>query len=244
MTDLPTQNHPAGEDTPSEPRLAASVILLRDAPGGLEAFVQHRVSTMDFAAGMVVFPGGRVDVADESGWDYPAELLQRHAAAWRSSSIGAGSGPGASTDAGSSTGSAQAETNAGTVLTAAIREVQEESGLTISPEDLRPWANWITPTDMPKRFDTYFYVAKPHPGATPQHQTTEAWQSLWMPVAGILDAEAAGTLKLMPPTYYLLKEIAGFETVDAVWSAEHVVVPVLAPVGSLAAFLKERESRR
>ncbi|MEO3941484.1 NUDIX domain-containing protein [Paenarthrobacter nicotinovorans] len=258
MTDLPTQNHPAGEDTPSEPRLAASVILLRDAPGGLEAFVQHRVSTMDFAAGMVVFPGGRVDVADESGWDYPAELLQRHAAAWRSSSIGTGSGPGpgpesrlspspsrgAGTDAGLHTGSAQAETNAGTVLTAAIREVQEESGLTISPEDLRPWANWITPTDMPKRFDTYFYVAKPHPGAAPQHQTTEAWQSLWMPVAGILDAEAAGTLKLMPPTYYLLKEIAGFETVDAVWSAEHAVVPVLAPVGSLAAFLKERESRR
>ncbi|ASN21798.1 NUDIX hydrolase [Arthrobacter sp. YN] len=232
MTDLPIQDHPAGEGTISEPRLAASVILLRDAPGGLEAFVQHRVSTMDFAAGMVVFPGGRVDAADESGWDYPAELLQRHAAAWRSSSIG------------TRTSSTQAETNAGTILTAAIREVQEESGLSISAADLRPWANWITPTDMPKRFDTYFYLAKPSPGAEPQHQTTEAWQSLWMPVAGILEAEAAGTLKLMPPTYYLLKEIAEFETVDAVWSAEHAVVPVLAPVGSLAAFLKERESRR
>ena len=42
----------------AEPRLAASVILLRDADHGLEAFVQHRVNTMDFAAGMVVFPGG------------------------------------------------------------------------------------------------------------------------------------------------------------------------------------------
>ena len=32
--------------------------------GGLEVFVQHRVSTMDFAAGAVVFPGGRVDPVD------------------------------------------------------------------------------------------------------------------------------------------------------------------------------------
>ncbi|MFW0772660.1 NUDIX hydrolase [Paenarthrobacter nitroguajacolicus] len=230
MTDLPTQDHPASDAPVPEPRLAASVILLRDAPGGLEAFVQHRVTTMDFAAGMVVFPGGRVDAADKSGWDYPMDLLQRHSADWQLSSI--------CSDAD------QAAKNAGTVLTAAIREVGEEAGLSIDASDLRPWANWITPTDMPKRFDTYFYVAKPSPGVEPQHQTTEAWQSLWMPVKGILEAEAAGTLKLMPPTYYLLKEISGFGSVDAVWSAEHNVIPVLAPVGSMAAFLKERESRR
>ncbi|MCT9870922.1 NUDIX hydrolase [Paenarthrobacter aurescens] len=229
MTDIPGSGLP--DTTPaSEPRLAASVILLRDAPTGLEAFVQHRVSTMDFAAGMVVFPGGRVDAVDQSGWDYPDELLQAHAADWRHTSISADPAP--------------AATKAGTVLAAAIREVQEEAGLSIDAADLRPWANWITPTDMPKRFDTYFYVAKPAPGAEPQHQTTEAWQSLWMPVDGILGAEAAGTLKLMPPTYYLLIEIAALGTVDAVWSAGHPVVPVLAPVGSLAAFFKERESRR
>ncbi|MBT2586841.1 NUDIX domain-containing protein [Arthrobacter sp. ISL-95] len=225
MTDLPTT-----DITVPQPRLAASVILLRDASDGLEAFVQHRVSTMDFAAGMVVFPGGRVDSTDGSGWDYPEELLERHAADWNQSSIGAEPG--------------KAARNAGTILTAAIREVQEEAGLTIEASHLRPWANWITPTDMPKRFDTYFYIAKPSPGATPQHQTTEAWQSLWMPVAEILAAEAAGSLKLMPPTYYLLKEIAGFRTVDEVWLTQHHVVPVLAPVGSMAAFLKERENRR
>ncbi|WP_431229752.1 NUDIX hydrolase [Paenarthrobacter nicotinovorans] len=224
MTDLPGSHAPV-----AEPRLAASVILLRDAPSGLETFVQHRVSTMDFAAGMVVFPGGRVDAVDQSGWDYPGELLRSHALSWAQSSISADT--------------ALAERNAGMVLTAAIREVQEEAGLGIEPGDLRPWANWITPIDMPKRFDTYFYVAKPAPEAQPRHQTTEAWQSLWMPVSGILEAEAAGQLKLMPPTYYLLKEIAVLDSVGAVWSAEHPVVPVLAPVGSLAAFLKERENR-
>ncbi|GAA2851628.1 NUDIX hydrolase [Paenarthrobacter ilicis] len=224
MTDL-ADSQPAA----AEPRLAASVILLRDANHGLEAFVQHRVNTMDFAPGMVVFPGGRVDPADSSGWDYPADLLKRHAADWQETSLNADPG--------------QADVSAGTVLAAAIREVQEESGLTIEPEDLRPWANWITPVDMPKRFDTFFYVARPLSSHQPQHQTTEAWQSLWMPVAGILEAEATGSLKMMPPTYYLLKEIAGFSSVDAVWSAQHSVAPVLGPPGSLAAFLKERENR-
>ncbi|MFC8039945.1 NUDIX domain-containing protein [Paenarthrobacter sp. NPDC057355] len=228
MTDVPGSNLP--DATPvSEPPLAASVILLRDAPSGLEAFVQHRVSTMDFAAGMVVFPGGRVDKADQAGWDYPTELLQRHAADWAQSSIA--SDP------------TQARNASGTVLAAAIREVHEEAGLAIEAAALRPWANWITPVDMPKRFDTYFYVAKPAPEAQPRHQTTEAWQSLWMPVSAILASEAEGRLKLMPPTYYLLKEIEAFDSVDAVWSAEHPVVPVLAPVGSLTAFLKERENR-
>jgi 8-oxo-dGTP pyrophosphatase MutT (NUDIX family)/GNAT superfamily N-acetyltransferase len=50
-------------DTP-EPVPAASVIPLRDGPDGLEVFVQHRASTMDFAPGAVVFPGGRRDPID------------------------------------------------------------------------------------------------------------------------------------------------------------------------------------
>ncbi len=48
-------------------RPAVSVIMVRDGDSGLEAFVQHRVTTMDFAAGVVVFPGGRVDPVDRQG---------------------------------------------------------------------------------------------------------------------------------------------------------------------------------
>ena len=46
------------------PRPAASVIPVRSRRGVLEVFVQHRALTMDFAAGAVVFPGGRVDPVD------------------------------------------------------------------------------------------------------------------------------------------------------------------------------------
>lgn len=48
------------------PLPAVSVIPVRERVGALEVFIQHRVHTMDFAPGVVVFPGGRVDPIDES----------------------------------------------------------------------------------------------------------------------------------------------------------------------------------
>lgn len=234
----------------AEPRLAASVILVRDAPlpaspGGsagpeaaddaaisegavsdLEVFVQHRVSTMDFAAGMVVFPGGRVDHADSTGWNFTDDVVEQHAAAWHRSSI--------------AVEPASARHNAGRVLAAAQREVFEEAGLKLDAATLRPWANWVTPEDQPKRFDTYFYVACPSVGAEPQHQTTEASSSLWMPVRGILDAEAAGTLKLMPPTLVLLDELLALGTVEAVLAEERDIVPVRPQPGALQEFFRLR----
>ena len=48
----------------AEPRLAATVLLVRDGAAGPEVFVQQRAATMAFAPSMVVFPGGRVDPTD------------------------------------------------------------------------------------------------------------------------------------------------------------------------------------
>ncbi len=50
-------------------RDAATVVLLRDRAGGPEAYLLRRVPTMAFAAGMYVFPGGRVDERDEHAGD-------------------------------------------------------------------------------------------------------------------------------------------------------------------------------
>jgi len=46
---------------------AATVILLRDVPGGVETLMLRRNSKLAFAGGMWVFPGGRVDDADAAG---------------------------------------------------------------------------------------------------------------------------------------------------------------------------------
>ncbi|MGZ6793290.1 MAG: hypothetical protein ACXVFV_10095, partial [Mycobacteriales bacterium] len=53
-----------GERTPVEPRHASTVVLLRDAETGPEAYLLRRVKGMAFAGGMHVFPGGAVDPAD------------------------------------------------------------------------------------------------------------------------------------------------------------------------------------
>ncbi|HXQ56894.1 MAG TPA: NUDIX domain-containing protein, partial [Actinomycetes bacterium] len=58
------------------PRAAATVVLLRDGRGGLEAYLQRRPMGMGFAGGLWVFPGGRVDDADrdpavEAAWAGP-----------------------------------------------------------------------------------------------------------------------------------------------------------------------------
>ena len=214
-------------ENPPEARLAASVILLRDGTDGPEVFVQHRVSTMDFAAGMVVFPGGRVDAVDGSGWSFPDDVARQHAQAWHRCSI-------AAEDAGT------AGHNAGRVLAAALREVEEEAGLVLDPGQLRPWANWVTPEDQPKRFDTYFYLALPGAEAEARHQTTEAWQSLWMPVRGILEAEASGALKLMPPTLVLLEELLRLGDAGTALAVERDIVPVRPEPGALKAFFERR----
>ncbi len=50
---------------PVAPRPAASILLLRDGPAGLETFMVVRHHQIDFASGALVFPGGRMEAADE-----------------------------------------------------------------------------------------------------------------------------------------------------------------------------------
>ena len=75
------------------PQLAVSVLMLRGEVPDLEIFIQNRTLTMDFAAGMVVFPGGRVDEVDRvasRSRPVPPDLLDRQAQCWAETSIGGG----------------------------------------------------------------------------------------------------------------------------------------------------------
>ena len=151
--------------------------------------------------------------------------MRRHADAWHLTSL-------ADDDA------AASRENAGTLLAAARREVFEEAGIEVEANALVPWANWVTPPDQPKRFDTFFYVASLPPGTEPRHQTTEASSSSWMAVRAVLDGEDAQTLRLMPPTLALLQELLEIGSVEAVLRMRRDIVPVLGPEGSLQEFLR------
>jgi 8-oxo-dGTP pyrophosphatase MutT (NUDIX family) len=171
---------------PAVPRDAATVILLRQAPG-VEAFLLRRTKALEFAPGACVFPGGSVDERDgdpvigESAWAGPAPA-------------GLGARLGISAD------------RARRLVCAAVRETFEESGVLLagpSPTDLvrasavlaqdrrrlldgsvslgellglrglvlradllTPWARWVTPEVSPRRFDTWFFAAALPPGQT------------------------------------------------------------------------------
>ena len=59
-------NNSEPDGSSSAPILAATVVLLRDTSGGVEALMLHKSSTIAFG-GMWVFPGGRIDPEDEHG---------------------------------------------------------------------------------------------------------------------------------------------------------------------------------
>lgn len=220
MTGPPGQD--TGEITNPALKLAVSVVMLRDSPLGIEVFVQHRASTMDFAASAVVFPGGRVDAVDSVGWTYSAELLNAHATAWRHTCL--------------CVNAANSTYNAGRLVAAAAREVMEECGISLSPEMLKPWANWVTPEGLPKRFDTYFFATRLPAHVQPLHQTTEASSSHWLPVRQLIDKEAAGTFKLLPPTLAILDELLRTGTVAQALESERTIEPVRLRQDNIATF--------
>ncbi|WP_432559010.1 GNAT family N-acetyltransferase [Granulicoccus sp. GXG6511] len=186
------------------PRPAVSVIPLRDGADGLEVFAQHRVATMDFAAGAVVFPGGRVDEEDYATTLKPPT---DHQEAWAQTFL----------------------PSANALVAAAIREVAEECGVVLDPVALVPWDNWVTPPGGRRRFDVAFFVTAV--GAADSERwgntTTEAVRSVWEPVAGLLAAETTGTIRLMTPTKALLTELAEFATSTDVLAHSPLITAVL-----------------
>jgi 8-oxo-dGTP pyrophosphatase MutT (NUDIX family) len=228
------------------PREAATVALVRDAPGGMEVYLLRRVRGMAFAGGMHVFPGGSVDAADATadiGWAGP------DAAAWAK-------------DFGTT------EPSARSLVCAAVRETFEESGVLLagsSPDEvladvstdeweaervalegrqqslsellcrrslvlrtdlLRPLAHWITPAVEPKRFDTKFFLARLPERQVTRPAGTEADQRLWVRPAAALEQGLA----LMPPTRAVLSELAAYDDVDAALAAARTVTPILPKV--------------
>ncbi|MBK1785067.1 NUDIX domain-containing protein [Prauserella sp. ASG 168] len=215
---------------PVAPRDAATVLLLRDTDAGVEVFLQRRVAAMAFAAGMTVFPGGGVDQRDADAsvsWEGPppqewadrfgcSEPVARAlvCAAVRetfeeSGVLLAGSGTELVTDTSPYDG-ARAELVSRELSLAGFLA---REGLTLRADLLRPWANWLTPEQEPRRYDARFFLAALPEGQQADGRTTEAESSDWqLPADAIADAEA-GRSMLMPPTWFLLDELNAYPSV-------------------------------
>lgn len=94
---------------------------------------------------------------------------------------------------------------------AAVREAFEETGLTLEPGSLRPFAEWVTPVELPKRFKTWFFVARIS-GAPVRTDGGEVVDHQWISPSRAIALRREGTLDLPPPTFVTLVQIASYAT--------------------------------
>jgi len=223
----------AGEGGPPPAvRLAATVVLLRPADGGFEAYVLRRAASMAFASGMYAFPGGGVDTADakaDVGWAGPppeqwARRLGRPAgeaqavvcAAVREVFEEAGVllAAGAAGD-----GAGEADRQALVRREVGLGELLARRGLVLRSDLLGAWARWITPEFETRRFDTYFFVAALPEGQLTRDVSGEADLTMWVRPVDAVARYEAGQIAMLPPTVVMLRELAAYPDIAAVLAA-------------------------
>lgn len=243
----------SGAVRPAEPRHASTVVLLRDRPDGMQAYLLRRTRTMAFAAGMYVFPGGSVDPRDETladdAWAGPppaawAGLLSADEALTKalvcaavretfeeSGVLLAGTGP---DDVVADTTGDDWEIDRAALVdhSLSFAAMLDRRGLVLRADLLRPWAHWITPEVEPKRFDTRFFVAALPTGQRTRDVGGEADRVAWVRPADALAAADSGEMGMLPPTAFTLSELATYDDVAAVLAAgtERDVKPVLPKI--------------
>lgn len=113
---------------------------------------------------------------------------------------------------------------------AAVREASEEAGVTIPRSSLALISRWITPEFMPKRFDTWFFVA---PATDEQVRVDggEIHSHTWIAPRRALEARDRGDLELPPPTFVTLQLLAGYaRSAEALTAlANDVSIPTYRP---------------
>ena len=246
-----------GRLSPAVPRDAATVILLRQAASGVEAFLLRRTAELEFAPGACVFPGGSVDARDAeetTGWtgpspadfggllDVPPDRARALVcAAIRETFEESGvllAGPANSSQADLVSDSAALARDRHALLTGrtTLGEVLSRRGLVLRADLLTPWARWITPEASPRRFDTWFFAAALPPGQTataaPEGHADpgESESGTWLRPAAALEAAQAGQITLLPPTAVTLGELAGHHDVAGVLARRLAITPRLPKV--------------
>ena len=214
----------ATEPAPARP--SATIMLVRDGARGLEVFMVVRERPMDGAMGALVFPGGKVDAEDDGpAWcaatpPVAAPGRRYWIAAIRETFEEAGLLIATRRDQPDML--IDAATAADVVARHRIRlldcatgfaEILAEEALVPALSHLVPFAHWQTPVDLPKRFDTHFFLVAAPPGQQPLHDGREMADGFWIAAGDIIAEAAAGKRVLVPATRFNLELLAESRTV-------------------------------
>jgi 8-oxo-dGTP pyrophosphatase MutT (NUDIX family) len=222
--------------SPAVPRDAATIVVVRDGEEGIEAFLMRRQTSMAFAAGMYVFPGGGLspsDIEHDVPWAGPdaAEWGRRLGcdadlarglvvAAVRETFEETGillAGPDADTVVSDTSGAdMQAARGALDEGELAFADFLTEHGLVLRSDLVGAWAHWITPAFEPRRYDTRFFVAALPQGQRVGTMSREADRADWAPLSRVLASVDAGEAAMMPPTIAACREVSAYDATEVV----------------------------
>lgn len=211
---------PDHRSRPTEPRPAATIVLVRPAAGGLEVLLTRRPDSMAFAAGLHVFPGGRVEPADtdpslveraRGRRDDPAFHVGHRIAAIRETWEEVGVLL-ADRSRGPMDGGPDPDPRGGE----AFGDLALRLDLVFRTDALVEIAHWTTPRSMPRRFDTRFFAAELPPRAVLQPDPHEVADHTWLTPRAALGAMASGSIAMWPPTSTTLQRLERATTFAAI----------------------------
>ena len=193
---------------------AATLIVLRDRETGPpELLMVERAAGMAFAAGALVFPGGRIDeadrgLADQLGIDAATVAAVRETLEETAIPVGLAPMP-EEQKARELQNALIADEPFGELLTA--------DSISIDAASLTPFARWVPKFHAVRRFDTLFFVARCPPGDwRPQVVEGECAGAAWMTAADVLEREARGEARLIFPTRRTLERLALHASFEAI----------------------------
>ena len=235
-------------DQPAEPRLSSTILLLRDNPS-LEVLMVKRHYEIDFASGALVFPGGKAHEEDSSddwlghidgnyapddraariaglreAFEEAGILLARHA-----NTRGEGQ-PLVGPDIAEALSPMRSAVDK---REASFLDLMKQHSLVLALDTMVHYGHWITPTMMPKRFDTHFYLAQTPPDQIALQDGRETTEAVWLGPQQALDMEARDECTIIFPTRMNLGKLAEVDSVVAAinrFRGERVVT-VLPEVG-------------
>jgi len=221
------------------PRPATTVLLLRpsqpgDAASPLEVFMVVRHHQIDSFSGALVFPGGKLEEADGAaslrarcgGADKidDAELKFRVAGVREAFEecgvlLARKRGQRALIGAADLKGIEERWRVKLAKDEASIVDMVEAEDLEIATELMTPYAHWITPTFVPKRFDTWFFLAEAPEDQIALHDGSESTDSVWIGPQEAIEEAKAGKRTLVHATTKNLELLAEGKTVAGAISA-------------------------
>jgi 8-oxo-dGTP pyrophosphatase MutT (NUDIX family) len=193
------------------PLPAASVLLLRDSP--LEVLMLRRSEKSSFMPGAWVFPGG---IAESSDADIRVTAVREtfeESGVWLGAPL---------EDAGE---------KRRRLLAGALRFTDLLAEAPVDLSRLVPTSRWITPVGVPKRFDTWFYLAAVSREVVATAEQNELVDAVWITPAEALRRQADRSMQIMFPTAKNLEAIAGFtDTAGLFASRAGAVIEPIQPV--------------